>query len=64
MTTKEIKEMTNEQLIANMFYMGVAVANEKKPAKKREVTIARICKELEKRNIIEDANALYEKTFK
>lgn len=63
MTKKEVKALSNEELIAQMFYYGIACSNEKKPAKSREQAIARVCKELEERGIVEDALKLYERTL-
>jgi hypothetical protein len=64
MKNKTLKSMTVEELISQMFRMGIIMSGEIKPKKSNETRLQNICKELERRNLIDDANALYEMTCK
>ena len=60
MKVSEIKALSNKELIASIFYMGIGMANSK-PIKKNEVELQRLCKECERRGFVEDGEALYER---
>ena len=62
-TVKEIKAMTNEELISNFFYMGILMSNQK-PRKKWDLELERYCKECERRGFVEDGNSLYKEVCK
>lgn len=53
--------MTNEEIIAKIFYMGITMSNSIKAKKKDEKELLSLCKKLEKSGVIEDAAKLYQK---
>lgn len=56
---REIREMSTEDIIATIFYMGVGMVN--KSTKAQEKELSWYCEELALRGIVHDGKKLYEK---
>ena len=63
MTVKEIKAMSNIEIISNIFYMGIMMSNHK-PVKKWDLELERYCKECERRGFVDDGAELYKEVCK
>jgi len=63
MTVNEARALNNEDLLEEIFYMGVATANSN-PVKKFETKLQRLCKECENRGFVENGNELYKRMCK
>ena len=57
---KDIKVMTNEDIIANIFYMGILMCNNG-GTQADETTLQRYYKELANRGIVQDWEEAYKK---
>lgn len=55
----EIKELTTESIIANIFYYGIGMSNED-GTKRMDKELAWHCDELARRGVVVDGNYLYE----
>lgn len=58
MKVSEIKKLSNEQLLVELFYMGVQMCGGKS-LKKDELTLERMCKDCERRGFVKDGEHLY-----
>lgn len=57
----EIKEMSNAEIIAQVFYMGILMSGDN-GTNQDEESLKRLYKELGKRNIVPDWEEAYRKT--
>lgn len=65
MTYKEFAEKEkrefNAQAIAQIFYMGAQLANDTRVSKAAETRLKRLCKMLAEKDVVESAEALYDR---
>ena len=62
-TAKEIKAMTNDEIVTALFYMGICCCNEK-GTKSEDKALHRLFIELGKRGVISDPETCYLNTLK
>lgn len=63
LTYKVIAELSNEEIISDIFYLGVACANNNN-TKADEENLRRYFKELAKRGVVRDWEEAYERVCK
>lgn len=56
------KEESTEDLLLNIFFLGVMMANDDHPPKYREKDLQKTFKELERRGIVKDGDECYRRT--